>query len=82
MNSRERIAAVLNHTTPDKIPLDLGATNVTGINASTLYKLRKALNLPQKPIKIQQVNQMLGAVEEDLRQLLESMWLAYSTPRI
>jgi hypothetical protein len=70
MNSRERVLAVLNHEIPDKIPLDLGATNVTGINASTLYKLRKALNLPEKPIIIQQVYQMLGAVEEDIRQVL------------
>ena len=70
MNSRERVLAVLNHETPDKIPLDLGATTVTGINASTLYRLRKALNLPEKPILVQNVNSMIGVVEEDVRQAL------------
>jgi hypothetical protein len=50
--------------------VDLGSNGQTGINASTLYKLREALGLEKKPIKIIEPFQMLGEVEEDLRQVL------------
>lgn len=70
MTSRERVSAAINHRTPDKIPIDLGATGQTGISASTLYKLREALGLSQHPLRISEVYQMLGEVEEDLRQRL------------
>ena len=32
MNSRERLLTALNHQEPDRIPLDLGSTQVTGIH--------------------------------------------------
>ncbi len=70
MNSRERVWAAIHHQQPDRVPLDLGATSQTGINASTLYRLRAALGLPEKPIEISEIFQMLGAVDEDLRQLV------------
>ena len=31
MNSRERILKALEHEEPDRIPLDMGSSNVTGI---------------------------------------------------
>jgi hypothetical protein len=64
--SRERVLRALNHQTPDRVPLDLGATNVTGIAASSVYRLRKALGLPDKPVKVHEPYQMLGYVEEDM----------------
>ena len=70
MNSRERVVKALNHEAPNKVPVDLGGTPVTGINASTLYRLRKAMNLQIKPIKIQEPCQMLGIVDEEIRKLL------------
>jgi len=70
VNGRERLAAVLNHTQPDRAPVDLGACGQTGISASTLYKLREKLGLNRKPIKIIEPFQMLGEVDEDLRQVL------------
>ncbi len=70
MTSRERVWAAIHHQQPDRVPLDLGATSQTGINASTLYRLRAALGLPEKPIEISEIFQMLGAVDEDLRQLV------------
>lgn len=70
MTSRERLIAALNHKQPDKIPLDLGATSQTGINASTLYKLRKELGLPEKSIQICEIGQMLGRVDLDVIQAL------------
>ena len=70
MNSRERLIATLNHRQPDKTVLDLGATGQTGINASTLYKLRVALGLPERRIKIIEPGQMLGEVDDDILKAL------------
>jgi hypothetical protein len=66
MNSRERLISTLNHQEPDRVPLDLGATSQTGISASTLYKLRKALALKEKPIRVHEPSQVLGEVENDI----------------
>ena len=66
MNSRERVIAALNHQQPDYVPMDLGGCGQTGINASTLYKLRKLYGLDEHPLKIVEPMQMLGEVEWDL----------------
>ena len=52
MNSRQRVEAALNHQQPDRVPLDLGASAVTGMHVSSVYKLRQALNLdpPGTPV--------------------------------
>ena len=51
---------------PDKVPLDLGATPTTGIAASSLIKLRKALELDDRTVKVHEPYQILGLVEEDV----------------
>ncbi len=68
MNSRERVLAAINHRTPDRVPIDLGATGQTGISVSALYKLRKYYGLEEKPIDVFEIIQMIGVVDEDLRQ--------------
>jgi hypothetical protein len=70
MNSRERLIKTINHQQPDRVVLDLGATPQTGISASTLYKLRKALSLEEKPITVHEPAQILGFVDEDVRKAL------------
>lgn len=70
MNSRERVIKAINHQQPDKVPLDLGATSQTGISASTLYKLRKALGLEEKTVTVHEPFQLLGYVDEDVRKAL------------
>ena len=54
MNSRERVSLALQHEEPDRVPLDVGATTVTGMHVSTVYLLRQALGLdpPGKPVKV------------------------------
>ena len=47
MTSRERVQQSINHQQPDRVALDLGATPVSGIAASTLQKLRVALGLSE-----------------------------------
>ena len=46
MNSRERLLTALNHQEPDRIPFDLGSTQVTGIHVIAYQRLREYLGLP------------------------------------
>lgn len=72
MTSRERVRAALEHREPDKVPMDFGATGVTGIAASTAHKIRVALGLsvPEDPLKVVEPYQMLGEIGPDLRKAL------------
>lgn len=64
--SRERVIQALNHQEPDRVPLDLGSTAVTGIAASTLYALRRALGLQERRVRVHEPFQMLGTVDDDV----------------
>ena len=44
MNSRERILAAINHKTPDRVPIDLGATPSSGISVVAYQNLIKYLD--------------------------------------
>lgn len=70
--SRERVRLALDHRQPDRIPLDLGASPVTGMHVSTVYSLRQALELdpPGTPVKVIEPFQMLGQIEGDLMEVL------------
>lgn len=65
MNSRERVLAVINHQEPDRVPLDIGGSLVSGIMAGALTQLRQHLGLPV-PVKVYDCFQMLGEVTMDL----------------
>ncbi|MCS7120433.1 MAG: hypothetical protein NZ952_04435 [Candidatus Bathyarchaeota archaeon] len=52
MKSRERLLAALRHEEPDRVPIDLGALRVSGIDAIAYRNLRKFLGLPEKPIRL------------------------------
>jgi hypothetical protein len=68
MTSRERVQLALDHREADRVPLDLGSTAVTGMHASTVYRLRQALGLdrPGTPVKVTECYQMLGEIGADL----------------
>ena len=70
MNSKERVIASLHHQTPDKTPVDIGSTGVTGIHAFSVEKLRNYYGLEKRPVRIIEPYQMLGEVEPDLRDVL------------
>ncbi len=70
MNSRERVNASINHRSPDRIPLDIGSTGVTGIHVLAVEKLRDFYGLEKKPVRVIEPYQMLGEVETDLREIL------------
>ena len=72
MNSRERVNLALNHEEPDRIPLDLGASVVTGMHVHAVYQLRQVLGLDSRgtPVKVLEPYQMLGEIEPDLIEAL------------
>jgi uroporphyrinogen decarboxylase len=45
LTSRERVQAVLNHETPDRVPIILGASNATGISVPTYRKIKQLLGV-------------------------------------
>ena len=67
MNSKERVLSSLNHRTPDRVAVDFGSTAVTGIHCSIVEKLREHYGLERRPVKVHEPYQMLGWVDDDLR---------------
>jgi uroporphyrinogen-III decarboxylase len=70
MSSRDRVQAALNHQTPDRVPVDIGGTDISGVHASTYVKLRAALGLPVTVPKAYDTFQMLAQIDDDFRRLL------------
>ncbi len=70
MISRERVKLAINHKEADRIPLDLGSTLVTGIQASVYAKLKNALGISKGSVKVYDPFQMLAEVEDEVKQLL------------
>lgn len=72
MTSRDRVRLVLEHKEPDRTPLDLGGSAVTGMHVDTVYKLRQALGLdaPGTPVKVTEPYQMLGEIQPDLMEAI------------
>jgi hypothetical protein len=67
MTSADRIRTTLEHRQPDRVPIDLGATNVSGIHVSCVSALRRYFGLAQGPVKVAEPGQMLAQIDEDLR---------------
>jgi hypothetical protein len=65
-SSRERLIATLNHTQPDRIPIDFGGSSTTGIHVSCVAALRDRYGLEKRPVRVHEPFQMLGMLEEDL----------------
>jgi len=65
MTSRERVLCAIHHQTPDRVPIDLGATRQSGISASAYYQLKQRLNL-HTPTRLVDLIQMLAEVEQPI----------------
>ncbi len=83
MTSRQRVSLALQHQEPDKVPLDLGGSGVTGMHVSSVYLLRQALGLdkPGTPVKVIEPYQMLGEIAPDLMEVLGVDVVSLSGPR-
>lgn len=72
VTSRTRVELALQHQEADRVPLDLGGTNATGIHVDSLYLLRQALRLdpPGTPVRVIEPYMLLGEVTPDLQEAL------------
>lgn len=68
---RERVRTALARREPDRVPFDLGSTQVTSIAARARARLRDQLGLPPSPPRVSDRVQQLDQLEEDLLQRLE-----------
>ncbi len=70
MNHRERLLTTLDHREPDRVPFDLGSTQVTGIHVVAYRRLREALGLPPvEPALCDSIQQLARPDEDVLEQL-------------
>lgn len=67
MTSRERVALALNHRRPDRTPIDIGGSRVTGISVFAYIDLCRFAGLPAAPPRVYDLFQMLAEVEEPFR---------------
>jgi hypothetical protein len=70
MTSRDRLRKAIHHQQPDRPPLDLGSTLVTGIQASAYARLKKALGISGGAVRVYDPYQMLAEVEEPVKKAL------------
>ncbi len=69
MTKRQRLINTLNHKEPDRVVMDFGSTAITGMSANCVYALKKHYGI-DTPTRIDEPFQLLGEVDEDLRQAL------------
>ena len=70
MTSRERVISALSHRGFDRIPVDFGSTSVTGVHVSCIAQLRDYFGLEKRLVKVHEPYQMLGILDEDLKQAM------------
>lgn len=70
MNHRERVKMALNHTEPDRVPLDIGGINNTTMHEQVEKRLCAALGLPDAPSTIIAREQQVVLPREDLLRCL------------
>ncbi len=68
--SAGRVRSALRHQSPDAVPIDFGGTSVTGIHVSCVAVLRRHFGLDDRPIRVIDPGQMLGEIDEDLKNIL------------
>lgn len=64
--SRDKVRSALNHRNTGSVPVDFGATAVTGIHCRIVEALRNYYGLEPRPVKIVDAFQMLGEVDAEL----------------
>lgn len=67
MTSRERVRTVLSGGIPDKVPVDIGGTFVTGMHVNTYLALGEYLGIDLELPKVYDQYQMLARVGEEIR---------------
>lgn len=70
MDKRERFRKALAHQVPDRVPFDLNGSIVTSVAILAYEKLVKALGLPTRSIRVQNVYSQTAYMDEDVLQAL------------
>jgi hypothetical protein len=70
LTSRERVLTSLSHRQPDRVPIDFGGTTVTSMHVSCVAALRDYFGLEKRLVKVYEPYQMLGMIDEDLKQAM------------
>lgn len=69
MNGHEKTSRSLSHQA-GLVPVDFGSTAVTGIHVTLVEALRRHYGLEERPVRVCEPYQMLGEIEEDLKQVI------------
>lgn len=64
--SYQRVKTSLEHREPDRVPFDLGASVLTGMNKVAYQRLRAYLGLPELPVEIYDPCQQLARIHQDV----------------
>jgi len=70
LSHRERVLAVLNHETPDRLPVDFGGSPATGINLLAYQRLKRHLGLPG-PVRVQNERSILALPDDAVFELFD-----------
>jgi len=66
MTSRERVLTAFEFKSSDRVPIDFSGHRSSGLSASIYPRLRKALGLNPKPVKIYDPIQQLAVLDDDV----------------
>jgi uroporphyrinogen decarboxylase len=69
MTSRQRVLAALSHTQPDRVPIDLGSTIVTGISMIAYNRLKHFLKLDLPDAEYFEESARLATVDQQILDL-------------
>ncbi len=72
MNRRERVLATLNHQEPDRVPIDLGGSDASGITAIAYNNLKCHLGLKEGKTRVFDPYQQIVDVEEEVLKIVRS----------
>jgi len=72
MNSRERLLTAINHSEPDRVPLDFGCGKSCRFTVGAYKNMLKHFDLPEKPLKISSKVSQLVIPDEALSQILKT----------
>ncbi|OHB72136.1 MAG: hypothetical protein A2V70_07460, partial [Planctomycetes bacterium RBG_13_63_9] len=80
MTGRERVLAVLDGHPADCIPLDIGGTDCSSIHVIAYKRLRQRMGLPDGPIELGCLIQLVAQNDRDVMDALgvdvEALWFA------
>ena len=66
MTPRQRIIAAVNHTQPDRVPIDFGGHRSSGISAIAYARLKRALGIHAGDVYVYDMVQQLAIVETEV----------------